>query len=45
MGLTGSFRFDTPATSERIRMACEDEFTTLAGSAVKESDKSWSITV
>ncbi len=26
-GLTGSFRLDSPATCERIRMACADRFT------------------
>ena len=26
-GLTGPLRFDAPATSEKIRMACMDEFT------------------
>ncbi|KAG8239011.1 hypothetical protein J437_LFUL005068 [Ladona fulva] len=27
-GLTGPFRFDSPATAARIRMACQDKFTT-----------------
>ena len=26
-GLSGHFRLDSPATCERIRMACEDRFT------------------
>ena len=26
-GLTGHFRFDSPATAEKIRMACVDKFT------------------
>ena len=26
-GLHGNFRLDNPATPERIRMACEDQFT------------------
>jgi len=26
-GLHGNFRLDSPATPERIRMACEDQFT------------------
>ncbi len=26
-GITGTFRLDSPATAERIRMACEDRFT------------------
>ncbi|XP_043916138.1 xanthine dehydrogenase/oxidase-like [Protopterus annectens] len=28
-GIKGSFRLDSPATPERIRLACADEFTTL----------------
>lgn len=27
VGLEGSFRLDSPATAERIRLACVDEFT------------------
>ncbi|XP_077989770.1 xanthine dehydrogenase/oxidase-like [Glandiceps talaboti] len=27
VGITGIFRLDSPATSERIRMACQDQFT------------------
>lgn len=27
VGLTGPFQFDSPATSERIRLACEDKLT------------------
>ena len=26
-GLIGNFRLDSPATAERIRLACKDEFT------------------
>jgi len=26
-GLNGSFQLDSPATAERIRMACTDQFT------------------
>lgn len=26
-GLKGTFRLDSPASSERIRMACQDQFT------------------
>lgn len=26
-GKTGPFQLDSPATAERIRMACEDKFT------------------
>jgi len=26
-GLSGSFQLDSPATAERIRMACTDQFT------------------
>ena len=26
-GIEGNFRLDSPATSERIRMACVDQFT------------------
>lgn len=27
IGLTGLFQFNSPATAERIRMACEDQLT------------------
>lgn len=27
VGINGPFRLDSPATAERIRMACEDQFT------------------
>jgi xanthine dehydrogenase/oxidase len=28
-GLQGTFRFDSPATAEKIRMSCVDQFTKL----------------
>lgn len=41
-GYEGYFRFDLPATSERIRMACEDEHTKLARSYPRtETEKPW----
>ena len=30
-GLTGGFRLDSPATAEKIRMACQDEFAKQVG--------------
>ena len=30
-GNSGKFRLDSPATPERVRMACEDEFTDMVG--------------
>ncbi len=37
------FRLDCPATSERIRLACEDEITKLARTDPKDGEKPWSI--
>ena len=45
-GLEDHFRLDSPATSERIRMACEDKFTAMAKSIPwKPSEKPWCIRV
>ena len=30
-GHHGNFQLDSPATPERIRMACEDQFTNIVG--------------
>ncbi|KAJ3065963.1 hypothetical protein HK102_007769 [Quaeritorhiza haematococci] len=42
-GLPGYFRFDSPATSERIRMACGDKLAAMAKTVAKEGEKPWSI--
>ncbi|RKO90329.1 molybdopterin binding aldehyde oxidase/xanthine dehydrogenase, partial [Blyttiomyces helicus] len=40
-GLAGYFRLDSPATSERIRMACGDPITELVRTPLKEGEKPW----
>jgi xanthine dehydrogenase/oxidase len=40
---TGYFEMESPATSERIRMACVDDITRLAKTEGEEGEKSWSI--
>uniref|UniRef100_A0A8C1Y1M9 Aldehyde oxidase 5 n=1 Tax=Cyprinus carpio TaxID=7962 RepID=A0A8C1Y1M9_CYPCA len=42
-GLTESFHFSSPATAEKIRMACEDCFTRMVGEHLKT--KPWAINV
>lgn len=37
VGITGPFRLDSPATAERIRMACEDSFTKQARFVIVKS--------
>jgi xanthine dehydrogenase/oxidase len=44
-GKLGTFRFDSPATAERIRMACTDYFTQQFPPADKGSFKPWDVTV
>ncbi|KAI8505448.1 hypothetical protein Bbelb_166370 [Branchiostoma belcheri] len=42
-GLKGTFRLDSPATAERIRMACQDQFTAQFPVAEPGSFKPWAI--
>jgi len=35
-GYHGNFRLDSPATPERVRMACKDEFTELVSVYVRQ---------
>ncbi|ODM98964.1 Xanthine dehydrogenase/oxidase [Orchesella cincta] len=42
-GKTGPFRLDSPATAERIRLACEDQFTQKFPPAPPNSYKPWSV--
>ncbi|XP_066474776.1 xanthine dehydrogenase/oxidase [Tiliqua scincoides] len=44
-GLRGPFRLDSPATPERIRNACVDEFTKLCPPAEPGTFKPWSVRV
>lgn len=44
-GLTGPFRLDSPATPERIRNACVDDFTKLCPPAKPGTFKPWSVRV
>ncbi|KAM4693535.1 xanthine dehydrogenase/oxidase isoform 2-T2 [Discoglossus pictus] len=44
-GHTGSFRLDSPATPERIRNACIDDFTKLSPVAEPGTFKPWSVKV
>lgn len=44
-GLQDSFRFDSPATAEHIRMACQDFLTEKIEPAVSKGEKPWSVTV
>uniref|UniRef100_K7FMW0 Xanthine dehydrogenase/oxidase n=1 Tax=Pelodiscus sinensis TaxID=13735 RepID=K7FMW0_PELSI len=44
-GLTQPFRLDSPATPERIRNACVDNFTKLCPSAEPGTFKPWSVRV
>ncbi|KAM6179213.1 xanthine dehydrogenase/oxidase [Erethizon dorsatum] len=39
------FRLDSPATPEKIRNACGDQFTTLCVTAIPENCKPWSLRV
>ena len=42
-GFEGHFRLDSPATSERIRLACEDVFTLKAKTPLEKGQMSWSV--
>ncbi|XP_027209904.2 xanthine dehydrogenase/oxidase isoform X1 [Penaeus vannamei] len=44
-GLDPVFRFDSPATAEKIRMACQDFLTQKIESAAPGTFKPWSVTV
>ncbi|XP_073484392.1 xanthine dehydrogenase/oxidase isoform X1 [Aquarana catesbeiana] len=44
-GITGSFRLDSPATPERIRNACVDQFTKLCPAPEPGTFKPWSVRV
>uniref|UniRef100_A0AAY4DIL0 xanthine dehydrogenase n=1 Tax=Denticeps clupeoides TaxID=299321 RepID=A0AAY4DIL0_9TELE len=44
-GLSGPFRLDSPATSERIRNACEDRFTKLCPPAEPGTYTPWAVRV
>ncbi|RZF38598.1 hypothetical protein LSTR_LSTR010931 [Laodelphax striatellus] len=44
-GLSGHFRFDSPATSARIRMACADDITSKFPEPPKDSYKPWSVVI
>lgn len=44
-GLQGDFRFDSPATAERIRMACQDFLIEKIEPATSATEKPWSVTV
>lgn len=44
-GLSGPFRLDSPATAERIRLACPDRFTDMCPAAEPGSFKPWSVMV
>ncbi|XP_075719550.1 xanthine dehydrogenase/oxidase [Rhinoderma darwinii] len=44
-GITGIFRLDSPATPERIRNACVDQFTKLCPAPEPGTFKPWSIRV
>jgi len=43
--LPTTFQFDSPATAERIRMACEDQFTAKVISPENGCKNSWYIKV
>lgn len=44
-GLSGPFRLDSPATAERIRIACVDRFTEMCPAAEPGTYKPWSVLV
>lgn len=41
MGLSGHYRMDCPATSERIRLACADPLVARAATPLKLGEKPW----
>lgn len=44
-GLSGPFRLDSPATAERIRIACVDQFTRMCPAAEPGTYKPWAVQV
>ncbi|XP_039283580.1 xanthine dehydrogenase [Nilaparvata lugens] len=44
-GLSGHFRFDSPATAARIRMACADHITSKFPEPPQESYKPWNVVI
>ncbi|KAF7207112.1 xanthine dehydrogenase/oxidase [Nothobranchius furzeri] len=44
-GITGPFRLDSPASAERIRIACSDRFTKLCPPAEPGTFRPWSVQV
>ncbi|XP_063595741.1 xanthine dehydrogenase/oxidase-like [Penaeus indicus] len=44
-GLEPLFRLDSPATAERIRMACGDALAQMATADIEDTSKPWSVTV
>jgi xanthine dehydrogenase/oxidase len=44
-GLKGPFRLDSPATSERIRLSCADDFVNRAKTPLKQGEKPWAVAV
>ncbi|XP_037795303.1 xanthine dehydrogenase/oxidase-like [Penaeus monodon] len=44
-GFDPLFRFDSPATAERIRMACGDALARMATTDTEDTSKPWSVTV
>lgn len=44
-GLSGPFRLDSPATAERIRIACADRFTNMCPTAEPGTYKPWAVLV
>jgi len=45
IGLTGLFQFNSPATAERIRMACEDQLTNKISKPEPGTFKPWAVSV
>ncbi|ROT73356.1 putative xanthine dehydrogenase/oxidase-like [Penaeus vannamei] len=44
-GMDPVFRFDSPATAERIRMACGDALARMTTTDTADTSKPWSVTV
>ncbi len=42
-GLDGFFEMPSPATSERIRLHCQDDLANLSKTELKDGEKSWSV--
>jgi len=45
IGIDGLFQFDSPATAERIRMACEDQLTRKVSKPEPGTFKPWAVSV